>query len=297
MFFGLLLAWGMLFHWLGNSTVGYAMHTRSLFRWMEWMYLAARGDEDHGRLIPLVVLALFWWKRRLLSAVPKRHWWPGAGWLALALGLHLLGTLVQQTQISVVAFFAGVYALMGLTWGPRWLAASFFPVCLFVFCVPMMNVLQVVTVPLRILASGITSVICHVVLGIQVVQDGTRIFDALGHYQYEVAAACSGIRSLTATAALAMIYAFVALRSPWRRGLMLLATVPLAVAANIVRLSTIVIAAEAYGQSAGNVVHESSWFSLLPYVPALAGILLLGRWLREEDSEHELTPGGDQPHA
>jgi hypothetical protein len=69
------------------------------------------------------------------------------------------------------------------------------------------------------------------------------------------------------------------------------------VAANIVRLSTIIIAAEAYGQSAGNQVHESSWFSLLPYVPAIAGILLLGRWLREEDSEHELTSGGDAPHA
>ena len=59
------------------------------------------------------------------------------------------------------------------------------------------------------------------------------------------------------------------------------AAVPLAVAANVLRLTTIIVAAEAFGQKAGNFVHENSWLSLMPYVPAIGGILLIGHWLRE----------------
>ena len=33
--------------------------------------------------------------------------------------------------------FAGVYGLMGLAWGREWLRDSFFPFCLFAFCVPL----------------------------------------------------------------------------------------------------------------------------------------------------------------
>ena len=50
------------------------------------------SDDSHGQLIPFVVLALFWWKRKQLIALPLSTWWPGLLLLSLALGLHLLGT-------------------------------------------------------------------------------------------------------------------------------------------------------------------------------------------------------------
>src|SRR5260370_28051632 len=215
LFSELLAAWVLFFQFWGNCTLGYA-RTPSLFGWLEYMY---RGsvDDEHGRLIPLVVLFLFWWKRKELLAVPKRRWWPASGLLLLAVALQMLGFMVQQTQISAAAFFVGLYALTGLTWGPQWLRASFFPFFLFVFCVPMANLADGISFPLRLLATRITSVVCHVGLGINVLQDGTRLFDPNGAYQYEVAAAWSGIRSLLATFALATIYAFVMLNIPWRR--------------------------------------------------------------------------------
>jgi exosortase len=247
-------------------------------------------DDAHGRLIPFVVLALFWWKRAELLEVPKRHWWPAGLLLAGALGLHTVGHILQQTQICAVAFFVGLYGIMGMVWGPRWLVASFFPFCLFAFCVPLRNVAEGLTFPLRVLATQITSVFSHTILGINVIQDGTRIFDALGQYQYEVAAACSGIRSLTAITALAVIYAFMKFKSPWRRVLVMFSAIPLAVGANVVRLASIIIAAEAFGQDAGNYVHESSWMSLVPYIPAIGGLLLLGWLIREEPRMRTFTP-------
>jgi exosortase len=243
----------------------------------------------------LIVAGLFWWKRALFLELPKRVWWPAAGLLVLALGLHVVGYMVQQARISLLAFFLGVYALTGWVWGPRWLRASFFPFLLFGLCMPLGNQAEYITFPLRLLATQITGVLSDVALGIHVIQDGTRLFDASGTYQYEVAAACSGIRSLTATLALAICYGFVNFRTAWRKWVMMLSAFPLAVAANVFRLSMIIIAAEAFGQHAGNYVHESGWFSLAPYIPAIVGIIVLGHWLREDKSTSPAAPATPLP--
>lgn len=288
LFFSLAALWIGFFHFFGNSTLGY-VNTPSLFGWLEWIYKNS-ADDAHGRYIPFVVLALAWWKRKELLAVPSRHWWPAITLLICALLLHFLGFSIQQSQVSVVAFFLGLYALIGMVWGPQWMRATFFPFLLFAFCVPINNVIGGLTFQLRLVATIITSGICKSVLGINVVQDGTRIFDAMGQYQYEIAAACSGIRSLTAIVAMAVIYAFVAFRAHWRRLIIIGAAFPLAVLANVFRLSTIIISAEAFGQKAGDTVHESWWLSLGPYVPAIAGILLLGRWLSEDHKAASSEP-------
>ncbi|MBI3878210.1 MAG: exosortase/archaeosortase family protein [Verrucomicrobia bacterium] len=286
----LLLVWLGLFQLQGNSTLGY-VKTSSLFGWMNYAYQNS-ADDEHGYVIPLVVLALLWWKRAELVALPKRVWWPALALVALALVLHALGFIVQQTRVSIVAFFAGLWALSGLTWGAAWLRTTVFPFVLFAFCVPLGNSSEMVTFPLRLLATKITVALSHAVLGLNVIQNGTSIFDPAGRFQYEVAAACSGIRSLTAVAALATIYAFVNFRAPWKRAVVLASAFPLAIAANVLRLLCIVIAADAFGQSAGNYVHQNTWLSLLPYLPALAGLFLIGRWLREDS-----RPAGKEPRG
>jgi len=287
LFLILLAAWLALFQFLGNATLGY-INTPSLFSWMYGAYASnpdANGSDDsHGKIIPLVVLALFWWKRKQLMALPLRTWWPGLLIVALALGLHLVGYMVQQPRVSIVALFAGIYGLMGLAWGREWLRASFFPFCLFVFCIPLGWSGVALTFPLRILVCRIVEVICHNILAIDIIVQGTAILDPTGRYQYEVAAACSGMRSLIATFAVAVIYAMVAFSTWWKRGVLVVAALPLAVFGNVVRMLTIVIAAEIGGQEWGSYIHEGGpmgIISLLPYAAAFAGLLLLGHWLRE----------------
>ena len=56
------------------------------------------------------------------------------------------------------------------------------------------------------------------------------------------------------------------------------------------RLSLIVLAAEAFGQKAGDYVHESSWLSLLPYVPSIGGMLVLAWWLGEDRKRRPTAP-------
>lgn len=279
-FFGLLAVWIALFQFLGNSTFGY-IDTPSLFHWMYNAYNAPLSEDGHGNLIPFAVLALFWWKRKDLLAIPQKTWWPGLFIIGFALFLHVLGFLVQQPRISICGMFLGIYGLIGLTWGVGWLKGTFFPFVLFIFCMPMANYVEALTFPLRLFATNITYGITHGIFGLTVIKKGTQLFDANGAYNYDVAAACSGIRSLISLLALTTIYGMMTFKKNWKRLLVIAMAVPLAVASNVLRLTSIVVGAEAFGQKAGDLIHE--WSGFLTYAVAIVAMLFLGSWLRERD--------------
>jgi exosortase len=287
LFAGLLAAWLALFHFLGNSTFGYT-DTPSIFGWMKFVYATSPGD-SHGAFVPLVVVALFWWKRKALLAVPKANWWPGLWLVALALVINVLGYMVQQPRVSIMAFFVGLYGLTGLVWGRGWLKASFFPFFLFAFCMPLATVSEPITFPLRLLVTQISVSLAHL-LGIDVIRDGSQIFDSQHAFAYDVAPACSGIRSLIALLALTTIYGFVVFRSPWKRLSMIVLAVPLAVLGNVMRITAVIVAAEAAGQEAGAWVEQKLGF--VTFAVALGCVWLLERWWHEpEATTEEGNPG------
>jgi exosortase len=148
-----------------------------------------------------------------------------------------------------------------------------------------------VSFPLRVMVSQIVTMVGQV-MGVDVIRDGTRLLGGEGRFEYDVAAACSGIRSLIATVAIATIYAFVAFRRPWKRLVLLASAFPLAVIGNVFRMLIIVLAGEWRGQAAGAYVHESSFWGLLPYLPPIIGMLLLGRWMGEEEPAAATTAPG-----
>jgi exosortase len=296
LFVALFGCWLLFFDFLGNSTLGY-LNSRSLFAWAIYAYDGS-DDDKHGYLIPFLVLSLLWWKRKELATLQARLWLGGIWVVAAALLLHFVGYFVQQTRASLAAFFLGIYGIMGLVWGPKILRATFFPMCLFAFAIPLNTLAETVTFPLRVLATKASCFVAGNVLGIEVIRAGTQITNKAGTFQFEVAAACSGMRSLTAVLALCTIYGFTQFRGMGRRVAMILAAFPLAIAANIARLLTIIIVSEAFGQRYGMMVHDSAWFSLLPYIPAIVGVIVLGHFLKErnpaEKVEEDVMPPVEQ---
>ena len=293
----LLLGWVALFHFLGNSTIGY-VKTTSLFGWMKYVFTTSDGDEL-GLYMPLLILVLAYLKRAELMAVRKQPWWPALLLVVTGLLLHVAGYVVQQTRLSIIGFFVGLYGLFGLVWGWRLLSTLFFPFCLFAFCVPLATETERITFPMRLYATKITAFVCQTILGIGVINDGTMLYDPKGGYQYDIAAACSGIKSLTATVAIGLIGGFMFFRSPWRRLASFLAAFPLAVFGNVLRLTAIIVVSEAFDSQAGKFVHDNAILSLLPYVPAIGGLLLLVKVLQEKPSaapsiELGFTPASDQ---
>jgi exosortase len=293
-FFALLAAWALLFQFWGNSILGY-VHTSSLFAWLYSIYNVGGADtatdDSYGNLIPFLVVGLFWWKRKELLALPLNIWWPGLLLLAAALLLHIFGYVVQQPFVSVVALFAGIYALMGLAWGRAWLRHSAYPFFLFVFSIPLTAHLNFILFPLRLFVCWLVEMVAHLV-GIGIIRQGTQLMDPSGAYGYDVAAACGGMRSLIAVFLLATVIAFGLLRAPGKRIFLITLAVPLAILGNMLRLLAIIVAAEIGGQHVGDYVHEGGPFgiiSLLPYVPGMVGLLWAGRWLERREAKNKST--------
>jgi exosortase len=272
----LLLGWLGLFHFFGNSTFGY-FDTPSLLEWMGTVYSKPESDDAHGLLLPFVVLGILWWKREKLRQIPRDAWWPGLLLFAGAVMLHIFGFVIQQPRVSIVALYFGIYCLTGLAWGSHWLKETAFPFGLFIFAIPFGTLVDGVALPLRLIAAKITVGLAHGPLGVDVIREGTQIMDPKGSFQYDVAVACSGLRSLISLILLSTIYAFMSFTGMASRGLLIAAAIPLAIICNVLRLTTIILAAEIFGQSAGNFVHEK--LALLFYIPAIVGLLLLGKLL------------------
>ena len=125
--------------------------------------------------------------------------------------------------------------------------------------------------------------IAHLGLAPDLVRDGTQLFDAQHTFAYEVAAACSGIRSLTALLALTTIYSFVVLKSPWKRATMIASAFPLAIFGNVVRLCFTILVSEIGGQSAGKAVETK--FGFITFAVAIGCVYLLGRWLEQLETK------------
>jgi exosortase len=281
-FLGLLAAWCLLFQFFGwtSSLVG---QTDSLFGWMWAKWDAPANDASHGKLIPWVVLALLWLRRQRLTSSVTGVWWPGLLGLAFALALHVVGFVVQQPRLSMVALFAGSWILTGLVWGRETLKASLFPFFIFAFCMPMGGTFaQGLTLPLRLLAAKGAAFITKGLLDVSVVRVGTKLMDPNGVYgSFDVAAECSGIRSFIALLAITTIFSVLTMRSFWKRAVMIGSTIPLALVCNVMRITTIILAANAFKtQAAGHFV--DTYFGYVTYGVAIGGVLLLARLLKEQ---------------
>lgn len=305
----------VLFHFAGNASQGY-VKTASLFWWWISQWLDPQAETEHGWLILGVSVWLLW--RGLngaergtrnsectggraaspFAAGPRRgaESAPYLGALAAMLGglaLHLLGYAMQQARVSIVAFLLFTWGALALGGGRRWGRAAAFPLGFMLFAVPL-NVLDTVGFFLRV---GVTDVAYHIsrAFGCDVIRNGTQLLSPDGSYSYDVAAACSGIRSLTALTALSLLLGYLSFRSWWARGFIGLLALPYAFIGNVARILAIIVAAEWQGQRAGAFVHE--WFGPVVFVIVL-GLVQATVWLlerggrRERDKAAEAGPVG-----
>lgn len=297
-FLAALVAWCALFHFVGNSTFGY-VNSPSMFGWLTgWYQLKSTGEsgDELAPFVPFLVLALLYLKREELTGVPKRPWAPALLLVIAGLLMHALGFVGQQVRISVAGFVLGTWGLMGLFWGFQWLRATLFPWFLLVFAIPVAAYTDGLTFHLRLLSTQVSVFLCNSVLGLDLLRLGTTVFhqpsNGAAGFQFDVAAACSGMRSASVVLLLALVYAFISFRSPWRRLLVIGSSVPFALLGNVVRLVVVFMVGEAFGQEAGKMIETK--FGFITYLGALAGLFALG-WLLREPQPPSGPPASASP--
>lgn len=188
----------------------------------------------------------------------------------------------------MIAFIAGLYILTGLVWGPAWLRATVFPMFLLAVCVPLGPHGQVITTPLQHLVARIVETVAHLGLAPDLVRQGTQIFDAHSAFSYDIAPACSGIRSLTTLLSLTTVFGFLCFTAAWKRAFFILVAFPLAVFCNALRISFVVFVAEIFGQDAGAMVEQKAGF--VTFAIAIVVVLFLEHWLREDKKIEPALP-------
>jgi exosortase len=191
-------------------------------------------DYSHGFLVPFFALFLLWDKRRTLRQIPIRQSWSGIPLVVVSIAILILGVYGVDLFTARISF---VFLLAGLIWtlfGWEMLRELRFPLLVLVLAIPFPTILfNKITFPLQLFASRIASSILPM-LGVPVLLEGNVI--QLPVMKLEVAEACSGIRSLMSLFTLAVFYGYFLERTTRRRILLAIASIPIAVAANVLRI-------------------------------------------------------------
>jgi exosortase len=191
-------------------------------------------DFSHGFLIPFFAAYLLWDKRRELEDTAIAPSWAGVWLVVLGLFVLLLGVFGADLFLQRTSF---VLLVAGLVWtllGRAMLGRVKFVLFVLLLAIPLPTILfNQITFPLQILASQLASALLPLA-GVPVLREGNVI--QLPALQLEVAEACSGIRSLMSLFTAAVIYGYFLERKTWRRVVLALASVPIAVAANGARI-------------------------------------------------------------
>jgi exosortase len=191
-------------------------------------------DFSHGFLIPFFAAFLLWDRRAQIRNTPIQPSWAGTSLVILALFELLLGLLGADLFLQRTSF---VLLVAGLVWtllGKAMLGRIKFVLFVLFLAIPLPAILfNQITFPLQMQASTMASQLLPL-FHVPVLQDGNII--QLPAMPLEVAEACSGIRSLMSLFTVAVIYGYFLERATWRRVVLAVSALPIAVAANVARI-------------------------------------------------------------
>jgi exosortase len=198
---------------------------------LDWWRLP---DFSHGFLVPPFVAYLVWEKRETLRNIKVAPRWSGIAVMAFGLVVLLLGVYGSElflSRVSLIILLAGLVLFFG---GSQFLKELRFALLVLLLAIPLPDILyNQITFPLQILASKLSSNLLPY-FGVPVLREGNVI--NLPVMKLEVAEACSGIRSLMSLFTLSIFYGYFMEKSTWRRVWLALASIPIAIAANAVRI-------------------------------------------------------------
>jgi exosortase len=280
-------------NWLLGTVPGMLI---AILYWPVLVSLVRQWHEDpnysHGFLIPVLSGYFVYERRHRFAALSLSPTWWGfpvllIGALMLILG-HVGAELFLQ-RLSLLVVISGVVLMIA---GSEVMRVCSFPLAFLLFMIPLPTiVLNAVAFPLQLFAAQ-TAEASLLTLDIPVLREGNVI--SLANTTLEVAEACSGIRSLMALIALGTVYAYFSERTMWKRWVIIIAAVPVAIAANAFRVAGTGVLAHYFGDDAAQGFYHdfSGW---LVFVVAFVLLLGIGLVLRRMRYPATPSPQVDQP--
>jgi len=205
-------------------------------------------DYSHGFLVPFLSVYFIWERwNALTDETPSPSIW-GIGLLSFglfSLVVGLIGAELYVQRASLIVVLSGLVLLI-LGWKYLWLLSL--PIGFLIFMIPLPAiVVNTIAFPLQLFAAK-TATFCLFSLGIPVLREGNLIM--LASTTLEVAEACSGLRSLLSLLALGTVYGYFSQDVMWKRWMLVVLSVPIAIVANAFRVSGTGILAHYFGAEA-----------------------------------------------
>jgi exosortase len=249
----------------------YKVFAKLVFDWYDL------PDYSHGFLVPLFSLFLLWDNRAKVRQTPIRPTWAGLPLIVLGLLVLILGIYGADLFLSRISFLILLSGLIWTFFGSQMLKTVSFPLCVLLLAIPFPAVVfNQITFPLQLFASKVAATILPW-LGVPVLQEGNVI--NLPIMPLEVAEACSGIRSLMSLFTLSLFYGYFLERTTLPRVILTLASIPIAVAANALRIVGTGLCVQYWDpDKALGFFHEFSGWVI--FVVSLSLLFLLHRFLR-----------------
>ncbi|UUX96849.1 exosortase B [Aquabacterium sp. J223] len=235
-------------------------------------------DFGHGPIIVAVLAWLFWNKRAEIAAAPVER--SGTlGWLLLSVGLflYLIGRVFSASSLEFGSHLFVVPAVLLLLRGPTAVRVAWFPIFYLVFLAPLpASFVDLITGPLK---SWISHIVVDLLYAAGYPIGRTGVMINIGPYQLLVADACSGLHSMFSLSALGTLYMYLMARKSWLHNAVMIASIlPIAFAANIIRVIVLVLVTYHMGDEAGQgFLHGAAGMVLM--VAALMFFFLLDSFL------------------
>ena len=234
--------------------------------WNTWM---SHSNSSHGVLVPVISLYFIWDRRSELRTcdISSSNW--GLLVLVFSLVCYLLALI---GGIAFVSRAMLVFSLVGLVlylFGKNYFKILAFPLIFLVFMIPVpISIIGLVSLPLQTFATKVSAGIIQA-CSIPVLREGNMLYFV--QTQLEVAEACSGIRSIVAITMLSTVFVYLSKGRLLQKIIILCSAIPVALLANILRVSGTGILAHFYGdQVARGFLHEFSGLAVFVF-----GMLIL----------------------
>ncbi len=279
------------------SVMGLVVAGALLLAVTAWSYWATIVDlfkewqrnEDYsaGQLVPLVALVFLWVERkRLAECVLKPCWWGGITLLVLAQSGRAFGLLFMFESAERYSLVLAIWALVLLVAGRHVLQRVVWILLFLFLMVPFPGQIHNrISGPLREMATSGSVFLLEVFFsGIR--REGHIIH--VGDHTLGVLEACSGLRMLTAFIVVAAFIAYMVKRPRWQKAVVVLLSIPIAVACNVIRIFVTALLIVLVGSEVGEKFFHD--FAGLVMMPAAVMLIFSELWLLEKLVEPEPDP-------
>ena len=229
------------------------------FLWMVDRWMARDSYYGHGFFIPLISLYWIYKGRGEWAALEKKTDGRGLVFLILGIFLQFVSSVLRIYFLSAISLIFILLGAILFLFGEKVFRKFWFPVFFLFLMIPLpLLLISDITLKMKFLVSEITAA-CLRGIGIPTVREGSYLY--MHRSSILVGDPCSGLRSFLAFLCLGLVFAYGSRLKGWKRFMVALSGLPIALLSNIGRVFFLALLSEIYGiEVIHGPVHDISGF-------------------------------------